>query len=177
MTCNSLPAPQGSRDHPEPWMLSEPIAGTGAPHAEVPLGADLLAGFFGEGERERLRPALFSRERERDLEREPLELQELLRWPGLGDGLFLRSEACRECLADDSELLLGRPRWCLSFTLQRQTPAPPRISPAVASRVSPGDPRLPWGSSGHTYTTPIFGWAASLILKHGVRARLGSCIP
>lgn len=51
------------------------------------------------------------------MEREPLELQELLRWPGLRDGLFLRSEACRECLADDSELLLGRPRWCRSFTL------------------------------------------------------------
>lgn len=80
------------------------------------MSFSLLAGFFGEGERERLRAALFSRERERDLEREPLELQELLRWPGLGDGLFLRSEACRECLADDSELLLGRPRWCRSFT-------------------------------------------------------------
>lgn len=72
---------------------------------------------MGEGEREQLRPALFSRERERDLERDALELQELLRWPGLGDRLFLRSEVCRECLADDSELLLGRPRWCFSFTL------------------------------------------------------------
>lgn len=53
------------------------------------------------------------------MEREPLELQELLRCPVLCEGLFLRSEApCRECLADDSELLLGRPRWCRSFTLQ-----------------------------------------------------------
>lgn len=93
-----------------------PVAGTLPPCQSSP-GAHLLAGFFGEGERDLLRPALFSLERERDLERDPLELQELLRCPGLGDGLFLRSEACRECLADDSELLLGRPRWCLSFTL------------------------------------------------------------
>lgn len=81
--------------------------------------ADLLAVFFCEGERLRLRAARLSRERERDLEREALELQEVLRCPVLCEGLFLRSEApCRECFADDSELLLGRPRWCLSFTLR-----------------------------------------------------------
>lgn len=111
-----LPECQGSRDHSEPRCPLSPLAPAVSP-CPCPLGPDLLAGFFGDGERERLRAALFSRERERDLEREPLELQELLRWPGLGDGLFLRSEACRECLAEDSELLLGRPRWCRSFTL------------------------------------------------------------
>lgn len=37
-TCKPLPEPPGSWDHPEPRMLSEPIAGTRAPHAEVPRG-------------------------------------------------------------------------------------------------------------------------------------------
>lgn len=87
------------------------------------MSFSLLAVFFCEGERLRLRAARLSRERERDLEREPLELQEVLRCPVLCEGLFLRSEApCRECFADDSELLLGRPRWCLSFTFLAWAP-------------------------------------------------------
>lgn len=117
MTCDPTPSPRAAGTTLSRDALRASCWHPRCPPCPCPPGPDLLAGFFGEGERERLRPALFSRERERDLEREPLELQELLRCPGLGDGLFLRSEACRECLADDSELLLGRPRWCRSFTL------------------------------------------------------------
>lgn len=101
-----------------PRLCSPPLPILQTPSWPCPP-ADLLAVFFCEGERLRLRAARLSRERERDLEREPLELQEVLRCPVLREGLFLRSEApCRECFADDSELLLGRPRWCLSFTLR-----------------------------------------------------------
>lgn len=171
-------APMGSQDHPEPWMLPKPTA-VSMPPVWDSLRTDLLAVFLGEGERDRLRPALLSRERERDLERDPLELQEELRWPGLGEGLFLRSEACRECLADDSELLLGRPRWCLSFTLQRQIPASPCTQPTAAARVSHGSRglQIPMGSSRSTYTTPVFGWAASLIIEHGILHPVGCCNP
>lgn len=85
----------------------------------------LLAVFFCEGDRVLLRAALFSRDLDRDLDKDPLELQELLRWPVLRDTLFFLSELCLECLIGDSELLFGLPRWCLSFTLEDQSIKPP----------------------------------------------------
>lgn len=73
----------------------------------------LLVFFFCDPDRVLLRADLFSLDRDRDLEGDRLELQELL-----CERLFLRSGWCLECLARAGEELRVLPRWCLSLALQ-----------------------------------------------------------
>lgn len=70
--------------------------------------------FLGDGERLGLR-ALFSAERERDLEGERLELQERVCGPGLRDELLPSGPPC---LPGDGEVLAGRARGARSLALE-----------------------------------------------------------
>ena len=72
---------------------------------------------MGDGERLGLR-ALFSAERERDLEGERLELHERGCGPGLRDELFPSGPPCLPCAPGDGEVLAGRARGVRSLALE-----------------------------------------------------------
>lgn len=72
---------------------------------------------MGDGERLGLR-ALFSAERERDLEGERLELQERGCGPGLRDELFPSGPPCLPCAPGDGEVLAARARGGRSLALE-----------------------------------------------------------
>lgn len=72
---------------------------------------------MGDGERLGLR-ALFSAERERDLEGERLELHERGWGPGLRDELFPSGPPCRPCAPGDGEVLACRARGGRSLALE-----------------------------------------------------------
>lgn len=108
-------------------------------------------GFLGDGERLGLR-ALFSAERERDLEGERLELHERGCGPGLRDELFSSGPPCRPCAPGDGELLAGRARGGLSLGLEEGMATGDSAGEKgglVGGEGTPGTGReLSWGERG-----------------------------
>lgn len=111
---------------PLPPLRQEGAPGAPSPRPPAPLPPTASrdpgrtyrpTGFLGDGERLGLR-ALFSAERERDLEGERLELQERGSGPGLRDELFPSGPPGRPCAPGDGEVLAGRARGGRSLALK-----------------------------------------------------------
>lgn len=164
-TCKPLPEPRGNWDHPEPWMLSEPIAGTRAPHAEVPGGLTCWQVFLVRVSGTGCVP---------------------LSSPEIGSGTWRGSRwSSRSCCAgrgwatgSSSAPRRAGNAWPTTPSCCWADPGGASPSPCEGRPqhlLAPHPPRPGRVSSGRTYVTPIFGWAASLIIKHGTLTRLGSC--